>query len=241
MTDHDDVLARSAHALSSLLLSEETLASVLERVCLLAQSTVPAGDHCGVTLVAGDRASTAAATDGMTLQVDGSQYGTGEGPCLDAARHGVTVQIDNMEADARYPSFSAEATRLGIGASLSLPLTVRGDTIGALNVYSRSRRPWTDEAVSVSHQFADQAAVALANAQIHHQTAVVVAQLHEALESRPVIDQAKGILMSQRACTADEAFAVLRHASQRLNRKVRDLAAEVVDGAVFGGPSPVLD
>jgi GAF domain-containing protein len=240
MPHSDDALNESVRALATILLGEETLDSVLARVCQLAVATVPPADHCGVTLLDRGRAATAAATDAVTLQVDGSQYRFAEGPCLLSAQTGTLVRIDDMAHDDRFPRFAADAVQLGIGASMSLPLTARGDTFGALNVYATTMHPWNDDAIGLLQQFADQASIAVANARVHDQAASLIAQLQESIASRKVIEQAVGVLVAQRQCHPDEAFAFLREASQSSNRRVRLLAEMVVDAATSGQPV-VLD
>ena len=103
---------------------------------------------------------------------------------------------------------------------LSFRLFAEGDTLGALNLYSKHHGAFDDEAVAVGSVFATHAAVALAGAQ-HDE------QMQKAPQTRDVIGQAKGILMAQQHVTADEAFDVLRRASQRMNIKVRELAERV--------------
>jgi transcriptional regulator with GAF, ATPase, and Fis domain len=116
-------------------------------------------------------------------------------------------------------------------STLSLPLGVRGNGIGALNLYAREPAAFSEEQEQVGMMFATQASVALANAQLYDSAYRLTQQLQEALTSRAVIDQAKGILMGQSGVGAEEAFNMLRSASQSENRKLRDLAEEMVDRA----------
>ena len=237
MADPDDALNEFIRALATILVGEETLDSVLARVCQLAVAAVPAADHCGVTLLNRGRAITAAATDSITLQVDGSQYHFDEGPCLSSALTGLLVRVDDMAHDDRFPRFAADAVQLGILASLSLPLSARGETFGALNVYAKANDPWDHRAIDLLQQFAAQASVAVANARVHDQAASLVAQLQESIASRQIIEQAVGVLMARRQCSSDEAFATIRKASQSSNRRVRALAEQIVDAAASGNPS----
>ena len=214
--------------LSSLLLGEETLNGVLQRIVDLTQTAVPGCSHCGVSLLAEARVTTAAATDGTTLQLDGSQYTNDEGPCLESARGSYVVRVEDFSIDERYPRFAADALRLGIHSSLSMPLHVHGKTIGALNLYGETTKAFDDGSERLAARFARQAAATLANAEIHDRTVTLVTQLTEAMNSRSVIDQARGILMASTGCSADDAFELLKQQSQHENVKLRDVAAGIV-------------
>ncbi|MBW3614913.1 MAG: GAF and ANTAR domain-containing protein [Actinobacteria bacterium] len=100
--------------------------------------------------------------------------------------------------------------------------------IGALNLYSRTESGFTDADVEVGEAFATQAAIVLANAQAYWDAYQLGVDLRTAMQSRAVIEQAKGILMATQRCTADEAFQILVRASQRENRKLREMAEELV-------------
>lgn len=222
-----EVFAEVARAL----VAQADVQRTLQKIVDLAVETIHGCDHAGVTLLKGREASTAAASDDVPATVDAIQYETGEGPCLDAIRHHEVYRTGDLAAERRWPQFSRRAQReTGIASMLCFRLFVEGDTLGALNMYSKAEDAFDDEARAVGLVFAAHAAVALANA-IHDE------QLEEALQSRDVIGQAKGILMAQQGVDADRAFDMLRRASQRLNLKLRDLAADV---AHSGGrpPSP---
>jgi GAF domain-containing protein len=143
--------------LSSLLLGEETLHSVLERIVELACAAIPGCTHCGVSLLSDERVTTAAAGDGTTLQLDGAQYTTGEGPCLQAARTGTIVRVDDLAYDGRFPLFALEAVRLGINSTLSLTLTVKGVSIGGLNIYGEALKAFDEVSERLGLRFARQA------------------------------------------------------------------------------------
>lgn len=228
---HDSLLE-----LSSLLLGEETVHSVLERIVDLACAAIPGCAHCGVSLLSDGRVTTAAASDGTTLQLDGAQYTTGEGPCLQAARTGTIVRVDDMAHDGRFPTFALESVRLGINSTLSLPLTVKGVSIGALNIYGEALKAFDEVSERLGLRFARQASATLANVEIHDRTVLLVTQLNEALGSRSVIDQARGILIARTGCSADAAIETLKKRSQRENRKLRDIAIELVADATTQSP-----
>jgi GAF domain-containing protein len=149
---------------------------------------------------------------------------------MDAARTGTTIVIKNTATDQTYPEFAREARRQGVTNTVSIGLPIAERTIGALSVYGMDgREPFDQDAIATARAFAHYAAVALANAALYSSTAELSQHLQLALQSRAVIDQAKGIIMAQLRCSPDEAFTHLVAQSQRQNRKLRDVAAEIVD------------
>jgi GAF domain-containing protein len=231
MPDYPDHLTEGIAELSRLLVNEEALDDTLHRVADLACRNIGGADLAGVTLLRDGKPTTAVFTDPASPEMDSAQYDTGVGPCLDAWRHQQVFRIDSTADDGQWPAFSQAAADHGIQSTISLPLAVRGNGIGALNLYSKQAAAFSDEDEQVGSLFADQASVALTNAQLYDSAYRLTQQLQEALTSRAVIDKAKGILMGQRGMGVDEAFAVLRTTSQRENRKLRDIAQELVDRA----------
>jgi GAF domain-containing protein len=229
MADYPDHLSAGVSELSRLLVNEEALDDTLQRVADLACRNIGGADVAGVTLLRDGKPTTAVFTDPTSPEVDSAQYETGVGPCLDAFRHQQVFANESTTEDQQWPAFSKACVEHGIMSTLSLPLGVRGNGIGALNLYAREPAAFSEEHRQVGMMFAAQASVALANAQLYDSAYRLTQQLQEALTSRAVIDQAKGILMGQHGVGAEEAFNMLRTASQRENRKLRDLAAELVD------------
>jgi GAF domain-containing protein len=217
--------------LSSLLLSEESLDTNLRRVADLAVRTIEKCDAVGVTLIDDHQLSTHAATGGLVYEVDNYQYDIGEGPCAQAVQDMQPFEIPVMSEDDRWPRFSRHAAERGINSSLSLPLMVRGTARGALNLYSRTARAFSDSSRSTAMLFAAQAAVALANRQTYEASVRLAEELREALRSRAVIEQAKGVIRARDKCTDDEAFELLRVTSQHANRKLHDIACDLVEEA----------
>jgi GAF domain-containing protein len=160
----------------------------------------------------------------MVPVIDEAQYEHDRGPCLDAARSGTTFEVGDVHTETRWPEFAAAAAEHGIRSSLSVPVVVASDGLGALNFYAGMPSFFDDDARRLAGLFAGQCAVtsqywSAANASLN---------LAAALKSRAVIDQAKGVIMATAHCGEDEAFGLLRIQSQQENRKLRDIAAEVV-------------
>ncbi|MGH3600828.1 MAG: GAF and ANTAR domain-containing protein [Pseudonocardiaceae bacterium] len=218
-------------ALAGLLVAEQTLETTLSQVIDLACQAIAGGDMGGVTLLDRQGPITAAATDEEARRVDAFQYQVGAGPCLHAYRQQVVNRIDSTVDDQRWPEFSAAAAAAGILSTLSLPLVVAGDGLGALNLYCRHRNGFCDADEAPGLAFATYASVALANARVYWRTQTLATQLEEALSTRGVIEQAKGILIAERGWSDDEAFQVLVRASQRTHTKLHAVAADLVGRA----------
>jgi AmiR/NasT family two-component response regulator len=104
-----------------------------------------------------------------------------------------------------------------------------GRAIGTLNIYSSQAKAFGLSDVETASMFAEQAAIVIANSVAYSTAQMTNAQLKEALESRELIGQAKGVLMERERCSPDEAFAILKQVSQRTNRKLRQVAQDVLD------------
>jgi GAF domain-containing protein len=111
---------------------------------------------------------------------------------------------------------------------LSVPLVVGGDGIGALNIYCRQASGFSAADEALAAPFASHASVALANARVYWRTQRLADQLQEALSTRGVIEQAKGIIIAQQGCSADQAFQLLVEMSQRSHVKLHDVASDLV-------------
>jgi GAF domain-containing protein len=227
MAEDPDGLESAVRMLSRLLLAEETLEATLTRVASLACRTLPGCDMASLTMVRDGRPSASIQTDPDAAELDAAQYAADSGPCLEAYRTGRVVRVD-IAADSRWPHFRAAAIALGVVGALAVPLMVKEGPIGALNLYSRTASGFSEADEETALLFSEQAAVACANSEVYWRTYSLTEHLREALESRDLIGQAKGILMARRGCTPDEAFEAMRQVSQRRNVKVRQIAEGVV-------------
>jgi GAF domain-containing protein len=225
--------------LSALLVDGESLEERLRRVVELAVRTIPACDAAGITLVTGPRPRTAAYTNARTHAIDQAQYDLGDGPCLDAIRRRTVNRVNVDEAAERWPAFAKAAQAEGIRSFLAAALLVHTEPLGALNLYSKQTDGFDalDEAfISV---FSTQAAASVANSLRYTEISALARQLEEALGSRAVIEQAKGVLMAREGIDADEAFDLLRRQSQHRNVKLREVAHDVVASTSPDRPQPV--
>jgi GAF domain-containing protein len=194
-----------------------------------AVAKTPGAEACGLTVEQAGRGMTVEYSGEMAACADERQYELDDGPCLQAMRTGEAVVAGDMATEARWGAYPGRAMEVGVGSSLSLPLRIGERGRGALNLYSTRARAFTDEDRRAAETWAGQAGGALAVALRLAEQERAVGHLHRGLVSRQVIGQAVGLLMAQRRCTADEAFELLKAASQRSNEKLRDLAQRLID------------
>jgi GAF domain-containing protein len=215
-------------ALHQPLTAHESLTDLLHRISVMAVDALGA-DMAGLTLLDGSgRATTAVFTDDTAPEIDQAQYDADRGPCLDAFRARTILRVDDTTADDRWPEFARSAHAHDIHSSLSLPLIVDGAGIGALNLYARPSAHFDGRSEDVGQPFADEAAIAVANGIAYWEKVTLAEHLQQAMDSRAVIEQAKGIIMATAGCSADDAFKILREQSQAENVKLRTVAAELV-------------
>ena len=212
-----------------MVLVDRTLEQVLGDITLIAARGIPGAESTSITLIRGERPFTAAYFGEMALAADELQYERGYGPCIDAATGNITLLVEDMRTELRWPDYQARVLDVGVRSSLSVPLPYQGTSIGALNTYSSRPGAYTEpESIDAALQVAEAIAVAVVNADAHAQMREEARNMRLAMDSRAVIEQAKGVLMAQRHVDADHAFDILREASQRYNRKLRDIAQGIV-------------
>lgn len=230
-------LRASLADLAGLVTGTMGLDELLSRVAVSASRAIPGADGAGVTLLrsrtAHHEVEAIAASDPFVAEIDEIQYDVvHEGPCISAALERRTVRSGALGADRQWPRFGPLVRRLGVHSVLSLPLLVPDQVVGAINVYARAEDVFDDHAAELGELFASPAAVAVHNAQVLAQAMALTGQLQAALSSRPVIDQAVGIVRSRSGCSAEEAFGRLRTISQHENTRLAVVAQRVVDEAV---------
>jgi len=225
--DPVDALGAAARQLQAVTDTDELLQQIVDA----AVATAAACTYAGISIDRNGRTTSPVVSDPAVLEIDTAQYTAGRGPCLEAIRGPeVLVNAPNIATDERWPDFGAEAAELGVTALVAHRLYVDSQTLGSLNLYSTAPDGFNDED---RRQFVVLAALAslAINAVLLHDDA---GGLREALRSRDVIGQAKGILMASDGLDEDGAFEHLRKLSQVQNRKLRDVAQDVVDGRDAG-------
>ena len=230
-------LADSDAELQNLILDGPDVADFLHQLALLASAIVP-GTHCGVTLRRDHEVATVASSDAVAMRMDEIQYLRGRGPCLESMRDGVRVDVPDVAEETRWGDYAVHGLANGVRSAFSLPLTLDGATLGAVNLFSATPQAFTEPDIARTHAFTAQAAAALSILLRHARQTALDEQLQEALATRAVIDQAPGILMVTRKINSRAAFDILRHTSQTTNRKVSDIAAELIHTLTGHPPEP---
>ncbi len=241
-TEHFDTDAELADfsETARILFSAGTVAETLHRVVTLAVATIDGCDFAGLATANGTLGASAIHTDAVIDDVDALQHQTGEGPCLDAVNQQRIIYAVDLDADSRWPQFGPLATAAGVRSVLALPLGEDGGR-GALNLYARYPAAFGVVDRGKAVVLASLAGVALSSAHSHEEEEHRFNTLHAALRSREVIGQAEGILMERERITADQAFDILRRASQHLNIKLREVAQTLVEtgeGPATGDAQP---
>lgn len=235
-TGHDRVTGlRTAEAFAEMcrlpLQSGTDTRAVLARAALLVEKAIPTSDGVSITLGPPDAPETQATDNVWAQSIDGAQLQAGEGTCLTAYRTGSVQVCEDLGHDERWPALAALALPLGVRAVLACPIRTDRHSLGVLNIYSREESAFDDRDRQVADLLVSAVLAVVQETRDRHELTELSRQLREALESRAVIDQAKGILMSRHRVDADAAFTQLVSASRRSNVKVRDVARVVIESA----------
>jgi GAF domain-containing protein len=215
-------------ALAGVALAYDDLSDALARICQIAARAVRHADGATMTTFGLAGPEVAAASDDWASDLDELQHEEREGPCIDGARTGVMFRVRDFGEETRWPSYVPRARKAGAVSMLSIPMNVESKTIGALNVYSRQVDAFGAEEIAVAEVIAGHASLATQVAAALHSQRFLAEQLRTAMASRAGIEQAKGIIMGSVGCDPDTAFKHLVLQSQHENRKVREIAEELV-------------
>jgi hypothetical protein len=218
-----DVVTRFAESMESAHCLED-LMSVLAQITT---DVLPGVETCSFTRGDGGRVYTVGSSDDVALALDEHQYSTLEGPCLQALDTGKRVEVRDYNSETQWGSFPKAALTHGVGSSISTPMPGVSTVLNAYGSGPGSLGGSDAETLEVI-AFAGTLALSASLHAVDQQD--VVTNLRAALASRSVIDQALGVIMAQNRCTPNEAFTILRRASQGRNTKLRDLATSIVEG-----------
>ena len=189
-------------------------------------------DGAGLMLVDADQhLRSVAASDGRFAHLEDLQVQHGEGPCIDAFEQKELVSAQDLESERRWPVFSGAAVAREVRAVLASPLPYNRDAAGVVAVLSEQRRPWSPEGELALLAFTDLAALLIATMMAGEQQSEIASQLRNALDSRQVIEQAKGVMMERNGGSARAAYEQLRAQARAERRKLSAVCADVVDGA----------
>jgi len=217
-------LAQVARAMAS----QPTATTTLQRIVDVAVDTVDGCAGAGILLISGREILAGAWSDDRIRGVEMMETELGEGPCIDAIwQQRVFESADLRDHLAEWPQFARAALDVGIESMLGFRLFADHGTLGALDLYGYCPGAFDEASRAVGSVVAAHAALALAGAQLHDQDVATIAGLREALVTRDVIGQAKGILMATRHIDASTAFKLLADSSQHHNIKLRSVAEHV--------------
>jgi transcriptional regulator with GAF, ATPase, and Fis domain len=220
---------RALRELAGIVLGDSSFDAILDRAVVIAKRSIDGADSVSVTVQRTDGPTTMASTGELAAMLDERQYELGHGPCLEAAADGHPVVVSDFSTEQRWPGYAPQVVAAGVRSSLSVPLTVDGQSIGAFNAYARAARTFDDDRLrQAAQEIAAYAGIVLNNADRFFLAADRVDQMMAVVQSRAVIEQAKGILMASRRCSAEEAFEILVRISQHSHRKLRDVASALV-------------
>lgn len=219
---------------AKLLLTDDDADMPLQQLTELAVELVPGSTAAGI-VAAGEKSWTFAGSDPRLGRLHQLQFDSGDGPLVEALRHGEPRRIDDTAQQPRWQAFCAAAAESGFGSCLVLPLRTDREPGGAIALYGDERHAFSGADHDIALLLAAQGGAAMHNAAAYQSCRQMVDNLRTALQSRAVIEQAKGILVANYGCTPDTAFNQLSRQSQNSNRKLRDIAADLVEGRIQHG------
>lgn len=183
-----------------------------------------------------------AASSERTRLLELFQLQTGQGPCLDCFTSGQPVSVADLTlTTARWPRFSAAAAEVGFAGVHALPMRLRSEVIGALSLFDVRPGAVEQGRLRIARALADVATIGLLQHRAIHERDIITEQLQTALNSRVLIEQAKGILAERLQVDVGQAFAMLRDGARSRNRRLSELAQAIVDGSEQLAPVPVAD
>jgi GAF domain-containing protein len=188
-------------------------------------------DGAGLMLIDADGVlCSTAASDRPGGMLESLQEQFGEGPCVDAFLKDGPVLAEDLAADPRWPSVGPLAAGHGVRAVLGVPIDLRDGPMGTLNVFAAHPRGWDDSEVAAIQAYTRVIASLLRSAVQAHVSGRAASQLQRALDSRSLIEQAKGVLMERRGLDQQAAFELLRSRARSTRRRLQDVARETVGG-----------
>ncbi|SFO71298.1 Two-component response regulator, AmiR/NasT family, consists of REC and RNA-binding antiterminator (ANTAR) domains [Geodermatophilus dictyosporus] len=212
---------------------DRPLPLVLEQVAGLATEALGGQPAVSVTVVGTDGASTVGTSAQVAADLDAVQYRAGRGACLDAATTGEVRVLPDAASERRWPELARAAVAADRRGLVSAGFPAGRSVPGGLNLYLQPALQADTGLRASAERFATHAAVTVGNTLLYARTAQLAEHLQVALDSRAVIDQAKGVLMERYRLTATQAFEALTRVSNQTNTKLRDVAVHVVETGQF--------
>lgn len=215
------------------------LEHTLLRLAEYAAAITPNVSGAALTELGDGAAPVTVATSSVARAANAAESELGEGPGRTALQKRRLVVSGSLGTDPAWPRYAGRARRLGLRSVLACPLLLHDAVVGLLCMYASRKDAFTESDISTAKRYFAPSAVVIRNAQVLTRSQSEIQQLREALQVRPVIDQAIGIVRSRTGVSAEEAFERLRAISNVEHVKVAELAGRIVDDAVrrakFGG------
>ena len=229
MVDHD-LFHRELNDLAVGLGPHTDLHDGLHRLSQAA-STALELDGAGITVqIPSSQTQYVVAADPVTLHVERRQDELQEGACVDAIRRAEIVAVGDLTTEQPWPRFTPVLLDAGFRCAAGVPIPFRGQNIGAVNLYGNVARMWTTEEFNAGRLIAGLAAGYLVNHELLRNNETLTQQLQFALDSRIIIEQAKGVMSGRHSMTADAAFEVMRSYARSRRVKLHDVARSIVTG-----------
>jgi transcriptional regulator with GAF, ATPase, and Fis domain len=216
----------------------DTLVDDFDVVDFLHQVTVRCAQVLGVSaagvLLTDQRGAlqVVAASTEQTRLLELLQLQTDQGPCPECFHTGRRIAVPDLSAaPSRWPRFAAEARRIGFASVYAMPMRLRTDIIGALNLFGTKPGALDEDTIRLGQALADVATIGILQARAIRHSETLAEQLQTALNSRVIIEQAKGVIAERRHLDMDQSFTLLRGTARTNNRRLSDLARAVVDGS----------
>lgn len=229
-----DVLRRFAASMAHSFDVNEILFELCGHVVALLDAS-----GAGVSVVVGDTLRFVTATDERVITLERVQEEHQQGPCVEAFRTGEVFTIAAIDQFDRWPEYRDAALHLGFVAAIGLPLAIGDDRVGSLSIYDTRTRVWSDEELSAALILADIATAYLLRDGELVRSQQLNVQLQGALDSRVVIEQAKGMLARDHGVSVDDAFQLLRNHSRANNLRIREISTDVVESGLRILPAPL--
>lgn len=172
------------------------------------------------------------ATDANITALEEDQVAQGQGPCHEAFRSGTVVAVDDLADETRWDEYREATLAHGVRAVVGIPMPVGDQRIGALNLYRRAPGAWAHEDLEAAQLLADMASGYILNATQLSESRILAAQLQHALDSRVVVEQAKGVLAERHGVSVHEAFERLRSHARRTSTRIHTVCEQVIDGTL---------
>lgn len=221
-------LVNSLQELADVLQTQRTLGVALASISEAATRSVPGCDLATIAISIGGRPATAAMTGTVALELDLVQYDSNEGPCLTSFRTASALRLDVYEQGEEFPHIAIAAQRVGVRAVLSMPAVWGGETIGTLNLYSRTR-PFDESAETVAAVLAAQVAIAVSRSPEFVAARAVVEEAQRNADDHSQVAFATGLLVGNQDCTREQAEGLLRRAAEEDETSILRIAQRIIE------------